>query len=477
MPTLPLPAVALPGMLLFATACAESSGGPPATIELEPCRAFPVPDALCGSLAVPEDPYAPEGRTISLAVSVLPATGLESDRAPDPIFALHGGPGAAARYLAPLMVQLPARRRRDIVLVDQRGTGESNGMVCATQGAGPWLRSTLRFDFDPSTCPEFDADPRLYTTPIAMDDLDRVRAAMGYDRVNLWGGSYGTRAALAYTRQYPDRVRSMVLDGVAPLGMAVPSQFPRTSQAALELVLEDCAADSGCAALGDLEAQLAEVLDRLEEAPVQLKVPFPGEPDPVDLTLGRAEYAGALLYALYGARSAAVIPRAIASAYAGDYAPAGALGAGFAGALRSQVSTGMTLSVLCAEDVPYFTEADMGGEAQGTFLGEDFANGLHDACDAWPAGTVPDSHRQALTADVPTLLLSGAGDPVTPPEFAAEVGSTLTPSLHVVFQDQGHGQTGTQCGARLVSAFFEAGSPEELDTSCVARLGRPPFPG
>ena len=465
------------GIALLVTACADSAAGPPSAIALEPCAGFPVPDALCGSLTVPEDPAVPEGRTISLAVAVLPATGPESDRAPDPVFALHGGPGAAARYLAPLMTGLPARERRDIVLVDQRGTGESQGMVCGIENAGEWVTSVLRFDLDPSRCPDFDADPRLYTTPIAMDDLDRVRAAMGYDQVNLWGGSYGTRAALVYARQHPEHVRSMILDGVAPLGMAVPSQFPRTSQAALDLLLEDCSADPGCSALGDLEFQLTEVLERLHETPVRVQVPVPGEAEPVDLIMGRDAFAGALLYALYNPQSAAAIPGAIATAHRADYALAISLGAGFAAALRSQFSTGMTLSVLCAEDVPYFTEAEMHEGARGTFLGEDFADGLHEACAAWPAGTVPDGHREPLTADVPTLLLSGEGDPVTPPEFAEEVGATLRPSLHLVFQDQGHGLTATPCGSQLVSAFLDAGSPEGLDTACVAEVTRPPFPG
>lgn len=464
------------GLALAVVGCAESQAvDAPSRIDLRPCPEAGDPAAVCGSLTVPEDPDAPDGRLISLAVTVLPATGPESDRARDPIFALHGGPGAAARYLAPVFANLPARARRDVVLVDQRGTGGSNGMVCGTADAGEWMVAVLRFDFDPSTCPEFDADPRLYTTPIAMDDLDRVRDALGYDQVNLWGGSYGTRAALVYARRHRERVRSMVLDGVAPLGMAVPSQFPRTAQAALDLVLEDCAADPECSALGDLGAQLAATLERLESDPAEVTFPFPGEAEPVTVAMGRTEYAATLLYALYSPFTAAAVPAAIAAAHAGEYAPAASIGAAFAAAVRPQFSTGMTLSVLCAEDVPYFTEEEMDAGAEGTFLGEDFANGLHDACAAWPAGTIPADHRRPLIADVPTLLLSGEGDPVTPPEFAEEVGATLTPSLHVVFPDQGHGLTATPCGGQLVTAFLEAGVPGGLDTSCVSEVGRPPF--
>ena len=163
---------------------------------------------------VPEDPTAPDGRRIELAITVLPATGPDRLRAPDPVFALHGGPGAAAAFLAPVFAGQPLRSRRDVVLVDQRGTGASNGIRCGIADPAAWLLAMLRFDFAPSACDTSEADPRLYTTPIAMDDLDAVRAALGYERINLWGGSYGSRAALVYMRQHPERVRAAVLDGV-----------------------------------------------------------------------------------------------------------------------------------------------------------------------------------------------------------------------------------------------------------------------
>ena len=174
------------------SACAPAASQ---SVDLSPCTAPGGVDALCGQLTVAENPDDPEGRSIDLALTVLPATGPETDRAPDPVFALHGGPGAAARFLAPIFAGQPLRARRDVVLVDQRGTGESNGMRCDEGDTAAFFRSALRFDFDPSECPTFDADPRLYTTPIAMDDLDAVRQALGYEAVNLWGGSYGSRAA------------------------------------------------------------------------------------------------------------------------------------------------------------------------------------------------------------------------------------------------------------------------------------------
>jgi pimeloyl-ACP methyl ester carboxylesterase len=469
----PLLAAAIVGTL---QACAPTAPAQ-TTLDLTPCAAVGGADALCGRLAVPEDPAAPEGRRIELAITVLPATGPDRVRAPDPVFALHGGPGAAAAFLAPVFAAQPLRNRRDVVLVDQRGTGGSNGMRCGTADPYTWLVAVLGFDFAPSACDDFEADPRLYTTPIAMDDLDAVRAALGYEHINLWGGSYGSRAALVYLRRHPERVRTAVLDGVAPPSVLVPVSFPRTSQAAFELLLDDCRADPNCREGGDPSALLTETLALLAAAPSQVTVPFPGESQPVTIPFGPIELAGSILYALYSPFTAAGIPSAIRAAHSGDYAPAAAFGTAFAAGTRPAFAIGMTLSVLCAEDVPYFTDAEMKAAAEGTFLGEGFADGLHEACAAWPSGTVPDGYHDPVDSPVPTLLLSGEGDPVTPPEFAARAAAALPQSRHVVFPDMGHGQTASACGAALVAAFLDAGTVEGLDTSCVAQVVRPPFPG
>ena len=308
-----------------------------------------------------------------------------------------------------------------------------------------------------------------------MDDLDRVREAMGYERINLWGGSYGARAALVYMRRHPERVRSVVLDGVAPPSLKVPAEFPRTAQAALDLLLEDCAQDPACAARGDVAALLDGTLARLERAPTEVTVPFPGERDPVTVPFGRLEMASSVLYALYNPFTSAALPAAIQAAHEGIYEPLASLGATFAAALRPTFSIGMSLSVLCAEDVPYFTEAEMDADARGTFLGEDFANGLHEACADWPSGSVPVGYHEAVMSDIPTLLLSGEGDPVTPPGFAEEAAASLSSSLHLIFPEMGHGQTPSPCGAAVVSAFYRTGSVDGLDTSCVTNVRRPSF--
>jgi pimeloyl-ACP methyl ester carboxylesterase len=444
-------------------------------LDLRPCTAIGGADALCGQLAVPEDPSDPDGRMIDLAITVLPATGPDSLQALDPVFALHGGPGAAARYLAPVFANHPVRARRDIVLVDQRGTGGSNPMRCISGDAGTWLGSVLRFEFDPAACENFEADPRLYTTPVAMDDLDAVRAALGAERITLWGGSYGTRAALVYLRRHPERVRAAVLDGVAPLSLLVPAEFGRTSAAAFDLLAEDCAADAVCGGSRPIRDLLDETRARLTEAPAEVEVAYPGRREPVTISFGPTELGASILYALYNPVTAAAVPAALRAAHAGDYAPAAALGAAFAAGVAPSFSVGMTLSVLCAEDVPFDSSDEPRGADRTGFLGPDFAARLHETCAEWPAGTVAEGYRDPVTSDVPVLLLSGEADPVTPPEFAEAAAATLSNHRHVVFPDQGHGQTATPCGARLVTAFVEAGSVAGLDASCVTNSARPSF--
>ena len=247
--------------------------------------------ARCGSLTVYEDRAAGDGRTIDLKIVVIPA--VSDNPEPDPLFFLAGGPGQAATELAGPMLPLLAdvRRNRDLVFVDQRGTGGSGRMTCAffenevdEQALGESLQvDTLDLDELRGCLAEVEAvaDPRQYTTPVAMDDLDDVRAALGYDTINLYGGSYGTRAGLVYMRRHPERVRTAVLDGLAPVSIALPSTVNADAHRALDLLFADCAADAACdAAFPDLRQTFARVIAELEASPRRLDTIHPrtGEP-------------------------------------------------------------------------------------------------------------------------------------------------------------------------------------------------------
>ena len=282
---------------LFLTIALAGPVAPPPTsaqptLDLQDCRLDRVSvPARCGTFAVSEDRAAGAGRAIELEIVVIPAVADNAE--PDPLFFLAGGPGQAATELAGPLARLLARvrRTRDLVFVDQRGTGGADEMICAFfESASDGDESNESFQVD--TLPlervrecldeiETNADPRHYTTPVAMDDLDEVRAALGYETINLLGGSYGTRAVLVYMRRHPERVRTAVLDGLAPVSMRLPSNMSVDAHDALDRLFADCEADTGCReAFPDLPQTFAGVIADLEASPRVLGATHPrtGEP-------------------------------------------------------------------------------------------------------------------------------------------------------------------------------------------------------
>lgn len=475
--------IALAAVLLAACAAPAVPTRAKPALALTPCR-LSEPGltartiaAECGTLGVPENRAAPDSRTLDLRVVRLPALG--RDGAGDPLFLLAGGPGqAASEAFLPLLQSLAqVQQRRDIVLVDQRGTGASNPLACPIQpqhelaDAAPddpavldWWRDCLA---------ALDADPTQYTTPIAAADLDAVRDALGYEQVSLLGVSYGTRAALTYLRLYPERVRALVLDGVVPPDMAIGAAMGRDGQRALELIFAACAAEPACAAAfpdpaGDFTALLAR-LDA-EQPTVQLDDPNTGAPTTVRLT---RELAALTVHGMsYTPELAALLPLLIHTAQRdNDLRPLAAQSLISSRQLADQIALGMRAAVICAEDAPAFPAAPAGEGYLGDLIQRSFAA----ACAVWPAGEVDAEQRSPLRATTPTLLLSGERDPVTPPAYGEAVAAGLPNSLHIVAPAQGHSIFFRGCVPSLVAAFLEAGSAAGLDSACVQRLGAPPF--
>jgi pimeloyl-ACP methyl ester carboxylesterase len=461
---------------LCGAACGQAS--PTGLRQLHACTGDEGPaDALCGSLEVFEHRQAAAGRRLSLAIVVLPAT--SDDYRADPVVFLAGGPGQGAARLAPLIQAVFGRlqRHRDIVLVDQRGTGRSHPLECRTTD------ETLRAEFpdDPSAlarlkeCLEsYDADVRQYTTPIAMDDLEDVRAFLGYERVNLYGASYGTRAALVFLRQHPSRVRTITLDGVAPPDMRLPLFAARDASRALEQVLSDCQNEQGCGdAYPDLRARTVALLARLERAPATVHVRHPrtGRHEPVEVTPRVA--TGALVSALYTPVTASTIPLLLHRATQDDFAPL--LAMALAGDDSTGISVGMQLSVLCSEDVARVDAAAVERESASSLFGAHLAAGPLTACRDWPRGALPSGYFDPVRSDVPALILSGDLDPVTPPDWGEHVAQHLTNGRHYVARGTGHGVASTACGLRVVEQFLERASAVDLDAACLDEPQRPFF--
>jgi pimeloyl-ACP methyl ester carboxylesterase len=473
--------VILAALWLAASTACRAPSERAATDVLSPCQGADGPtDAYCGRLEVFENRDARSGRKISLKIVVWPA--LSPDPEPDPLVFLAGGPGQGAARLARQARDLFSgiQADRDIVLVDQRGTGDSGALECRFDDLADTLASLAEPDEQGLArlrhcLAGYDADVRLYTTPIAMDDLDDVRSHLGYERINVYGGSYGTRAALVYLRQHGARVRTIVLDGVAPQDMRLPAYFARDAQRALDRLLEDCASDPACAAkYPNLAGRVRALFAQLESAPPSVRLVHPrtgrAETVRVDATL----VANLLFGALYSPFTSSIVPELIARAEQNDFQ--GLVALAFVDEMTSaSVSVGMQLSVTCAEDVPRIAPGEMERASAGTLFAHRLLTAHQKACAFWPRGEMPAGYYEPVESDVPALLLSGDVDPVTPPSWAELAAARLTNATHLTAPFTAHGVVGTGCGRRLVQDFVERGSAEGLDTSCLRAIKRPPF--
>lgn len=465
--------------VLLLLAMAIRSPAAERTLELTPCaRDIGVAGAECGTLEVYEDRAAAKGRRIGLHVAVLPALG--KDPQPDPLFMLAGGPGLAASELADMAEKALRRIReqREIILVDQRGTGDSNSLDCSGVDSDSTYYS-LDDDFPYQVLRDclagFDADARLYTTPIAMDDLDDVRVALGYETINLWGGSYGSRAALVYLRRHADHVRTVIVDGLAPSAIRLPLHIGEDASRSLELVFVDCEADVDCnAAFPDLRDTFQELLERLEASPESVRAAHPRTGETLDFDVSRDGIVMLLRSALYNADATRLLPLIIQQAHSGDYAPLLALADPMAD-IGSLMSIGMLFSVLCAEDIGFISDTDMASMAAEPFMGTAVIDTWGKVCDFWPRGDIPESYHAPVVSDKPVLVLSGELDPVTPPRWGRLVAEHLSNSLHVVVPGAAHGTIIYGCVQQMMEQFIDEASVVGLDPTCVESLERPMF--
>jgi pimeloyl-ACP methyl ester carboxylesterase len=433
--------------------------------------------ARCGRLAVPEDPGAPAGRSLSLAVAVVPA--LDRAHALEPLFIVAGGPGQAASgfYAGYAAAFGRILRRHDLVLVDQRGTGDSGRLDCP-----------MPPDMEVSTPPSerlqalsaacraaLPGRPRYYTTSVAVRDLDAVRAALGAPRISLYGVSYGTRVVEHYVRRHGANVRAVVLDGAVPPDASPEPRVPDNAVRALALNFARCRADAACGkAFGDPAATFEALRRELAARPQLLHLADPSSGTPRELRFDATALGGTVRLASYSTASALLLPYLVDRAAHGDYAPLAAQLLMYGAHLDTQLAYGMNLAVSCTEDLPQVVAADRTRAAAG-FLGTAAFDQLAALCSGWPAGLVDADLYAPLHSSVPALVLSGELDPVTPPEFGARAAAAFAEHRHVVVRGQAHGQLAVGCAPRVVAAFLETGATRGLDTSCLERASAPPY--
>lgn len=456
-----------------------------AALKLEECR-LQHPERLasfearCGALEVGENPDDASGRKIRLRVAVVPA--LNRRGATDPLFVLAGGPGQASSdfYATAAPAFTRVHRDRDIVLLDQRGTGESNPLKCdyPDEEELAELDAAQIQHFTRRCLDSIQGDPRYYTTSVAVRDLDAVRAALGYERVNLYGVSYGTRVAQHYLRRYPQRTRSVILDGVVPPEQILGIDSALIAERALERIFERCGAEPAChAAFADPAGQFLRLRNDLARKPAEIALAEPTTGTVVRMPFRLAHLQVAVRLLSYAPDRAALLPLLLDQAVEQrNLAPLAAQARMISDRLSDAIATGMHNAVVCTEDAPFFDTSaiDRGALAQ-TYLGTIQLDGLVEMCKVWPRGVLdPDFHAPLVSA-VPVLLLSGSADPVTPPEYAERARASLRNARHVVLDGQGHGQLAVGCVPRVMAEFLSLGSLETLDTTCTKNAAPAPF--
>ncbi|HEU5442244.1 MAG TPA: alpha/beta hydrolase [Steroidobacteraceae bacterium] len=477
-------AAALPaGVLLAPRAC---HAAPARALALSACELHQTLDltliqAECGRLAVPENPAAPHGRWIELHVAVVPA--ISTRKSPDPLFVIAGGPGMAATSfyasVAPAFALI--HRDRDIVLVDQRGTGGSNLLGCESSEEDLYAGSTAQIVAEAERCLKMlgaHADVRFYTTSLAVRDLDRVRAALGYVRIDLYGSSYGTVVAQQYLRRFPNRVRSVILDGVVPPQLALGATSALDAQAALSGIFHRCVRQPTCETrFGDPAAAYQRIRDQLEAHPVWVDLSDPTSGEPYRLRFTAYHLAMVLRLASYTPELAALLPLDLHEAGAsGDFAPLAGQFLLMDRVYGDAIAEGMNDTVVCSEDVPFYhVDAEQRAELAKTFLGTSQLDGLQAICAVWPRGPVDPDFHQPLHSDVPALLLSGSNDPITPPRYAAEAARGFAHGVSLVVPGFGHGQLTDPCMAGVMAQFVRRASVSGLDTACTGNLSPMPF--
>jgi pimeloyl-ACP methyl ester carboxylesterase len=466
----------------FVAATATVAGSSPLSpCELEHPQKLTVVTAECGELTVPEDATKPAGRQIKLAFARVPA--ISRRKHPDPLFLLAGGPGMAATTFYAMVAPVFGRihRDRDIILLDQRGTGGSNPLNCDGGDENDSHATDSDIAAEARRCLEklsVKADVAQYTTSVAVNDLDRLRQTLGYERINLYGVSYGTRVAQQYLRRFPQHTRTLLLDGVVPPELSLGAGMAFDAEHSLERILARCARETACRnQFGDPEHDYHDLWQTLQAHGVQVTVTNPTTGEPTRFEFTRFHLATVLRLSIYSAEPTALLPLFLHQSHESkDFSKLAVQFLLLTRAYTDVVAAGMNNTVACTEDLAFYDPKSTDrSKLENTFLGTAQLDGLLAVCKVWPRGPIDSDFHAPLHSDVPALLLSGSDDPVTPPAYAEQARRGLTNSLHVVLQDFGHGQLAAPCMDRVMEQFVNRASVVGLDVACTRNDKPMPF--
>jgi pimeloyl-ACP methyl ester carboxylesterase len=450
------------------------------SIVLSPCRVPNIDaDIRCGTYVTHEDPDDPRSRAIPLAVMIVPSR--SATPLPDPVvFVSPGGPGTTNSEGFVIAAWYSwMRDHRDIIVVDLRGTSGPSRLDCDMSrpalGAAEFL-STLFPKDKIDACRDalgHKADLRFYTTPLIVRDFDDVRRALGYEKLNLYGVSWGTRIEYLWLRMHPETVRSAILEGTAPVSVFNPITHARTAQEAIDALFAECRRQTAChESFPNVRIELDSVLARLKRAPASVRIArAPGDTVVVPFTW--QQFAEALRLMTYSAPRSLRVPLLVHRAFEGDYAEFANAAIQSNRQTRATIRFGFLLSVTCTEDVSRIDPRTIGPETAGTYLGDSRVREQMAACRDWPRGAMPKNYGDPVRSNLPVFLLSGSVDPVAPARYTQDAARYLPNSIHVVAPG-GHVPRGP-CIDAMERQFLEAASATAVDTSCVAAMRLPEF--
>lgn len=461
----------LSGLLLSNSSYAEPTTNSAApSLKLEYCHLKNIKSQVqCGSLSVPENYQQADGEKIAINIAVLPA--IDNSEHKTPLMFLAGGPGQAAVELASTVRTMfrEANKTHDIILVDQRGTGKSHPLQCDEQQLNGDAYQNIPESLSEkeiSQCIEsLNGDLSQYNSANAIRDFDQVRQALGYQKIHLYGGSYGTRAALVYMNMFPDSLATVTLDSVAPMQMKV-GMFGQTDADSFNAMLANCQADKSCHEnFPNLAQEYQNLRDTLAKQPVTVTINHPRLGTPTKLTLSVGKLYSSLRILLYSVSSHSLLPLVIHQAANSNYLPLSGLIAQSDGGLG--MYTGLTFNIVCSEDFPRITPEELANDSNNTFGKEQGSAIFAQVCKQWPKYPVEPSFYQTSQADIPTLVLSGELDPVTPPKFGEMAHQALKNSRHLVVKNSAHIVVGHTCAGKIINQLLDSQDVNNLDVKCL----------
>jgi pimeloyl-ACP methyl ester carboxylesterase len=470
------PLVAASVAILSADLASADPAGPGVT--LTPCHVEGVKEEVrCGVYNVFENRHTRKGRMLPLKIVLIPARHPHPDQGP--IFYMAGGPGEAATELAELVVGFGDAEEHDVVLIDERGTGEGNRLDCPSPHSDDDLEGYLNRPFDPAAaraCAEElsrKVDLTQYSTPNFIEDVDEIRAAMGFDRINLNGGSMGTYSALMYIRAHGEHVRSAYLTSVNTLSQRIPLYHAEAAQHALDNLFAECDRDAAChAAYPRLRDDFAAIMRKLHDAPVATSVPHPLTHAPTQIHLSERAFADAVRVMMY--QSPRDVPFLVEQAFAGDFAPFAEAAVRANRDIYSGGSIGLNLAITCTEFVSRIRPEEIEPMTRGSFLGSWRVKDQIALCKNWPKTELPPDYFKPFRSDVPVVLVSGNIDPADTPKWAEEAKSFMRNAIHVIVPGGAHTPE-NECTRSLRTELFRSGSIKSLDAGCIGKTQPPPF--